>query len=86
MKYWLELSSSMYDSQDHVAAKEKETPGYALCTFRSGVSFDYAGFQGITLTLNVENLFDKGCRSHLNTGDFYNNPGLNVVTALKFSF
>jgi len=86
IKYWFELSSSMYARQDHVAAKEKETPGYVLCNMRSGVSFDYAGLQDITLTLNVENLFDKEYRSHLNTADFYNNPGLNVVTALKVSF
>ncbi len=86
MKYWVEFSSSIYDHQGHVASGEKETPGYALCSIRSGVSFDYAGLQDITLTLNVENLFDKEYRSHLNTDDFYNNPGLNVVTALKFSF
>ncbi|MCD6387925.1 MAG: TonB-dependent receptor [Desulfobulbaceae bacterium] len=86
VKYWLEFSSSLYDHQDHPAQGERETAGYALCNLRSGVTFDYAGLRDITLTLNVENLLDKEYRSHLNTEDFYNDPGLNVVTALKFSF
>ena len=86
VKYWLEFSSSLYDRQDHPAQGERETAGYALCNVRSGVTFDYAGLRDITLTLNVENLLDKKYRSHLNTEDFYNDPGVNVVTALKFSF
>ncbi|MEA3467300.1 MAG: TonB-dependent receptor, partial [Thermodesulfobacteriota bacterium] len=86
VKYWIEFSSSFYARQDHTAAGEKETAGYALCNVRSGVTFDYAGCREVTLTLNVENLLDKEYRSHLNTEGFYNNPGLNVVTALKFSF
>ena len=86
VKYWLEFSGSLYDRQDHPAQGEKATAGYALCNLRSGLTFDYAGLRDITLTLNVENLFDKEYRSHLNTEDFYNDPGLNVVTALKFSF
>ncbi len=86
VKYWIEFSGNFYDRQDHTAAGEKATAGYALCNVRSGVTFDYAGFREITLTLNVENLLDKEYRSHLNTEDFYNNPGLNVVAALKFSF
>ncbi len=86
VKYWIEFSGSFYDRQDHTATGEKETAGYALCDVRSGVTFDYAGFREITLTLNVENLLDKEYRSHLNTEDFYNNPGLNVVAALTLSF
>ena len=68
------------------AKGEKETAGYSFFNLRSGVKFDYLAFKDITLTLNVENLFDKEYRNHLNTADFYNEPGLNVITSLKFSF
>ena len=48
--------------------------------------FWLAGFPDIILTLNVENIFEKEYCSHLIKDDFFYNPGLNVVTALKFSF
>ena len=86
LQYWFELSGNFYDRQDHPAVGEKETPGYALFNLRSGIKFDYAAFKDIALTLNVENLFDKEYRNHLNAEDFYNDPGLNVITTLKFSF
>jgi len=86
LHYWLEFSGNFYDRQDHPAKGEKETPGYSFFNLRSGVKFDYAGFKDITLSLNIENLFDKEYRNHLNTVDFYNEPGLNVITSLKFSF
>jgi hemoglobin/transferrin/lactoferrin receptor protein len=86
LKYWFEFSSNMYDSQDHPADGEEKTPGYALFNLRSGVKFDYAGMKDITLSLNVENLFDKKYRSHLNYEDFLTEPGLNVITSLKIYF
>lgn len=86
LKYWFEFSSNIYDSQDHPADGEEETPGYALFNLRSGVKFDYAGMKDISLSLNVENLFDKKYRSHLNYEDFLTEPGLNVITSLKISF
>jgi len=86
LKYWFEFSSNMYDSQDHPADGEEKTPGYALFNLRSGVKFDYAGMKDITLSLNVENLFDKKYRSHLNYKDFLTEPGLNVITSLKIYF
>ncbi len=86
LKYWFEFSSNMYDSQDHPADGEEKTPGYALFNLRSGVKFDYAGIKDITLSLNVENLFDKKYRSHLNYKDFLSEPGINVITSLKIYF
>lgn len=86
LRYWFEFSGNFYDRQDHPATGEKETPGYAFFNLRSGVKFDYSGFKNITLTLNVENLFDKEYRNHLNAADFYNDPGLNFITSVKFSF
>lgn len=85
-KYWFEFSSNMYDCQDHQADGEEKTPGYALFNLRSGVKFDYAGMKDIILSLNVENLFDKKYRNHLNYKDFLTEPGLNVITSLKLSF
>ena len=86
LHYWFEFSGNFYDRQDHPAKGEKETAGYSVYNLRSGVKFDYSAFKDITLTLNIENLFDKNYRNHLNIADFYNEPGLNVVTTLKFSF
>ncbi|MEA3332141.1 MAG: TonB-dependent receptor [Pseudomonadota bacterium] len=86
LSYWFEFSGNFYDRQDHPATGEKETAGYSFFNFRSGVKFDYLAFKDITLTLNIENLFDKEYRNHLNIADFYNEPGLNVITSLKFSF
>ncbi len=86
LHYWFEFSGNFYDRQDHPAKGEKETAGYSFFNLRSGIKFDYAAFKDITLTLNIENLFDKEYRNHINTADFYNEPGLNVITALKFSF
>jgi hemoglobin/transferrin/lactoferrin receptor protein len=86
MFYWFEFSGNFFDRQDHPAKGEKETPGYSVFNLRSGIKFDYSAFKDITLTLNIENLFDKKYRNHLNIGDFYNEPGLNVITALRFSF
>ena len=86
LDYWFEFSGNFYDRQDHPAKGEKETAGYSFVNLRSGVKFDYLAFKDITLTLNIENLFDKEYRNHLNTADFYDEPGLNVITSLKFSF
>ena len=86
LHYWFEFSGNFFDRQDHPAKGEKETAGYSVFNLRSGVKFDYSAFRDITLTLNIENLFDKKYRNHLNVKDFYNEPGLNIITALKFSF
>jgi len=86
LHYWFEFSGNFFDRQDHPAKGEKETPGYSFFNLRSGIKFDYAAFKDITLTLNIENLFDKKYRNHLNKADFLNEPGLNVIASLKFSF
>lgn len=84
--YWFEFSGNFFDRQDDPAPGELETPGYAFFNLRSGVKFDYAALKDIALTLNIENLFDKEYRNHLNAADFYDDPGLNVIAGLEFSF
>ncbi|MBN2706254.1 MAG: TonB-dependent receptor [Deltaproteobacteria bacterium] len=83
---WLECSGNFFDCQDDPAPGELETPGYAFFNLRSGIKFDQGALKDIALTLNVENLFDKKYRDHLNAADFYNDPGLNVIAGLEFSF
>jgi hemoglobin/transferrin/lactoferrin receptor protein len=86
LRYWCEFGSNFYAAQEHPAAGENETPGYTFYNLRSGIAFDYGNFKNITLSVNIENLFDKKYRNHLSTVDFYNEPGINVVTSLKVSF
>lgn len=86
-KYWLELGSDIYARQGDPAPGEAETPGYALFNLRTGVKFTYGMLKDVTLTLNVENIFDTKYRSHLNLADFtIYEPGINVVTGVKFTF
>jgi len=84
--YWFECNSQMYDAQNHPAEDEEETPGYSIFNLSSGIKFNYASLRDVTLSLNVENLFDKKYRSHLNYADFLSEPGFNVVSSLKISF
>ncbi len=86
LNYWFDFGSHSYATQDHPAPGESETAGYTFFNLRSGLSFDYGSLKDITLSVNVENLFDKTYRNHLNTMDFYNDPGLNVITSLQISF
>ncbi|MCK5540805.1 MAG: TonB-dependent receptor [Deltaproteobacteria bacterium] len=66
LNYWFEFSGNFFDRQNHPAKGEKETSGYSFFNLRTGVKFDYAAFKDIILTLNIENLFDKEYRNHLN--------------------
>ncbi|MCD6526538.1 MAG: TonB-dependent receptor [Desulfuromonas sp.] len=86
LRYWCEFGGNFYAAQDHPAPGESETPSYTFFNLRSGIRFDYGNLKDITLSVNIENLFDKKYRNHLNTMDFYNDPGINVITSLKVSF
>lgn len=86
LDYWLELSGVFYATQSHPAPGEKETPGYVLFNIRSGVSFKYEKLPEMVFSVNIENLFDKEYRNHLNIDDFYNDPGVNMISKLEFNF
>ncbi len=85
--YWLEFGSNIHARQGNPVPGENETPGYALFDVRTGMKFKYGRLKDVTLTLNVENLFDTKYRSHLNLADFtIYETGINVISALKVSF
>lgn len=86
IRYWVELSSQIYAKQDDPAAAEAATTGYAVFHLRTGLKYHYGKLKDLTFTVNAENLFDKKYHSHLNSADFVNEPGINIVTALKLSF
>ena len=86
LSYWFDFNCNCYAAQNHPAPRESATSGYTFFNLHSGMTFDYGSFKDITLSVNIENLFDKTYRNHLNTMDFYNDPGFNVITAVKVSF
>jgi len=87
-RYWLELEGHFFDSQTNTSPGEDETSGYALCNIRTGVKLPVNTLvDNLTLTLNIENLFDKTYQSHLKVKDTSSNaPGLNIMLGLKVDF
>lgn len=89
VSYWIEVSGQFFHSQDDPAPGEEETPGYGIMNLRAGLRFPSLGpLHDVALVLNIENLFDKYYLSHLRMDDmdFIPEPGLNVITSLRFSF
>jgi len=87
--YYIELSADMYASQDKVAAGEEKSKSYNLANIRTGVKIPELGFlRNTSVTLNVENLFDKQYYSHMrkSDSDLIAGQGLNVTGAFQFSF
>lgn len=86
--YWLELNSRIVDRQNRVIKNEKETPGYNVFNFSSGINlqqilnFNYPIF----LTLNIHNILDKSYRDHLSSVTWWDAPGRNVVVGLRSNF
>jgi len=86
-KYWLELETQIFDKQDHTAPGEDDTAGYSIFNIRSGMKLPAGYFENITLTLNVENLFNKQYHEHLKVKDNHSPcPGLNILAGLKIEF
>lgn len=86
-KYWLELEAQIFDKQDHTAPWEDDTAGYSVFNIRSGMKLPAGYFENITLTLNVENLFNKQYHEHLKVKDNHSPcPGLNILAGLKVEF
>lgn len=86
-KYWLELEGQFFDKQDHTAPGENSTSGYSVFSIRNGIKLPFAYFDNITLTLNIENIFDKTYHDHLkvkNTSTY--DPGMNILAGVKFEF
>jgi len=86
-KYWLELEGQFFDKQNRTAPDEEDTAGYSIFNIRSGMKLPVGYFENITLTLNVENLFDKKYHDHLKLHKRYlYEPGLNILAGLKIEF
>ena len=86
-KYWLELEGQCFDKQNRTAPDEEDTAGYSIFNIRSGMKLPVGYFENITLTLNVENLFDKKYHDHLKLHKRYlYEPGLNILAGLKIEF
>jgi hemoglobin/transferrin/lactoferrin receptor protein len=87
-QFWLELEGQFYDKQNQTAPGEEETAGYAVFNIRSGMKLPVNRLiDSLTMTLNIENLFDKKYRTHQKVLDVSSSePGLNVMAGLKFEF
>jgi len=86
--FWFELNSKIVDTQNQVVENEKETGGYTLFNFSSGVNIQkiVALPYPVFLTLNVHNIFDKSYRDHLSSVTWWDAPGRNVVVGLRSNF
>ncbi len=87
-KFWLELEAQVFDRQDHTAPGEDDTAGYSVFNIRSGMKLPVNRLiDSLTLTLNIENLFDKKYHTHQKVLDVSSNePGLNILAGLKVEF
>jgi len=87
--YWLELEGNFHHRRTRPAPGEEENPGYGIANLRGGISLPALGqLREISLTVNIENLFDRYYLAHqrAENRDFIPEPGVNLITALQFSF
>jgi hemoglobin/transferrin/lactoferrin receptor protein len=88
-RWWVELSGVFYDKNRNLGADEEPEPGYGVANLRGGVKFPKVRMlRDLSLSCSVENLFDRYYFTHQRLEDSWYAPesGLNVVTALQFSF
>jgi hemoglobin/transferrin/lactoferrin receptor protein len=87
-KYWCEAVGDMAAKADKLSADDERdtqrippggTPGYAVCHLRAGTQVTSA----LTVTLALENLFDKDYRIH---GSGVNEPGRNLILTAVCDF
>lgn len=78
---------TMVAAQNNPALEEETTPAYNLIDFGVGGDVNI-GKQVMTVSLNINNLFDKKYIDHLSTLKEvgYYNPGRNVIVSLKMPF
>jgi iron complex outermembrane receptor protein len=73
-------------AQDRLGDFESATPGYAVWGLDAGVRF-LRGYRLQTLTLRVDNLFDREYRDHLSrTKDVMPEPGRDVSLVYRLQF
>jgi hemoglobin/transferrin/lactoferrin receptor protein len=86
--YWCECSGNMADKADKLSASDKRdtqripeggTPGYAVWHVRAGTRVT----PWMTVSVAVENIFDKDYRIH---GSGVNEPGRNVILVAECDF
>ena len=85
---WLEINSRIVDTQSRIAKNERETPGYTIFNFSSGVQVsDFIKIPlPLQLTFNVHNLLDRDYRDHLSSVTWWSAPGRNISVGLKANF
>jgi hemoglobin/transferrin/lactoferrin receptor protein len=87
-KYWAEAVGNAAAKADRLSADDERdtqrippggTPGYAVCSVRTGTALT----RNLDLSLAVENVLDEDYRIH---GSGVNEPGRNVVLTARASF
>ncbi len=87
-RYWCEVVGDAAEKADKLSADDKRdtqrippggTPGYVVCTLRTGATL----FDGLDTTLALENVMDEDYRIH---GSGVNEPGRNLVFTAQYTF
>jgi hemoglobin/transferrin/lactoferrin receptor protein len=87
-RYWAEACGDIAARADRLSADDKRdtqrippggTPGYAVCTVRTGSQVT----RQLGVTVALENVFDEDYRIH---GSGVNEPGRNLVLTLAYDF
>ncbi len=83
-----ELTMIVFDSQNKVASGEKRTPGYAYFNFATNFSNVTIEKLSLSLTIGVENIFNKEYRNHLSTtrGFVVDEPERNFFIRANIAF
>ena len=86
--FWIELNSKIVDSQQRTIKNEKQTAGYTLFNFSSGINLQkmLALPYPLFLTFNVHNILDREYRDHLSSVNWWVAPGRNFVIGLRGNF
>ncbi len=87
-RWWAEVVGDLADDADQLSAGDRRdtqripsdgTPGYAVCTVRTGTRI----VSGLDLAVALENVFDEDYRIH---GSGINEPGRNLILTANFAF
>ncbi len=84
----LDLSATVFDTQDNLAPGESRTPGYAFIDVYASSPEFALGFVRFSVHAGVENLFDREYKNHLssNRGLIRAEPGRNFFLKLNTAF
>jgi hemoglobin/transferrin/lactoferrin receptor protein len=84
-RWRLEADVRMIADQNRTARNESRTPGYALLDLDFGFGFNPGAVVNLpmTVTVSVQNAFDRRYRDHLSSVYWRAAPGRDVVVGLK---